>query len=277
MFRFNPIIARGQLQFTLVDLLCQKKTSMRTRCNAAADRLRKRPALNDCRMWRRLNGTAGAGLLPSSHLVAARNHTGLVPQWSHMISAMRSVWILGRHWKLTAIAVFSLSIAMALGILSLSISNTTLLLPLAAPEADRLVMIYARAPAEAIGGISYPDYEYYRRNNNVFSDIAAVPNSIGINASFNPDKHEEVRVVTRPVSDRYFAVLGIRPYLGRLFTPGDDDSKSAIAVMTYFCWRRLGADPQIVGKQVTGRTIVGVAPPTFTGSFYGVEGDLFTR
>ena len=193
-----------------------------------------------------------------------------------MISAMRSVWILGRHWKLTAIAVFSLSIAMALGILSLSISNTTLLLPLAAPEADRLVMIYTRAPGEAIGGISYPDYEYYRRNNDVFSDIAAVPNSIGINASFNPDKHEEVRVVTRPVSDRYFAVLGIRPYLGRLFTPGDDDSKSAMAVMTYFCWRRLGADPQIVGKQVTGRTIVGVAPPSFTGSFYGVEGDLFT-
>jgi predicted permease len=193
-----------------------------------------------------------------------------------MTSAMRSLQIFRKHWKLSAIAVFSLSVAMALGILSLSISNTALLLPLAAPEADRLVMIYTRAPGEAIGGISYPDYEYFRRNNDVFSDIAAVPNAIGINATFNSDNHQEVRVVTRPVSDRYFAVLGIRPYLGRLFTPGDDDSKSAIAVMTYFCWKRLGSDPKIVGKQITGRTIVGVAPPSFTGSFYGVEGDLFT-
>jgi hypothetical protein len=43
--------------------------------------------------------------------------------------------ILGKHWKLTAIAVFSLSIAMALGVIALSFSNTFLLLPPAAPEA----------------------------------------------------------------------------------------------------------------------------------------------
>jgi predicted permease len=193
-----------------------------------------------------------------------------------MISAIRALRILGRYWKLAVIAVFSLSIAMTLGVLSLSISNTALLLPLAAPQADRLVAIYIHASDEAIGGISYPDYEYFQRNNHVFSDMAAVPNSFGVNASFDPDKHTEVRVVTRPVSDRYFTVLGIRPYFGRLFAPGDDESKDSMAVLTYFGWRRLGADPKIVGKQVTGRTIIGVAPPSFTGSFYGVEGDLFT-
>jgi len=193
-----------------------------------------------------------------------------------MIPALRSLRVLGRHFKLTAIAVFSLSIAMVLGILSLSISNTALLLPLAAPQPDRLVMIYAHASGDAIAGVSYPDYEYYRRNNHVFTDMAAVPNAINVSADLDPDKHEDVRVVTRPVSDRYFAVLGIRPYLGRFFAPGDDDSKSSLAVLTYFGWRRLGADPKIVGKQVVDRTIIGVAPPSFTGSFYGVEGDLLT-
>lgn len=162
-----------------------------------------------------------------------------------MISAIRCLRVLGRYWKLAVIGVFSLSIAMTLGVLSLSISNTALLLPLAAPDADRLVMIYAHASDEAISGISYPDYEYYWKNNHVFTDVAAVPNAFGINASLNPDTHEEVRVVTRPVSDRYFAVLGIRPYLGRLFAPGDDDAKSSLGVMTYFCWRRLGADRRL--------------------------------
>ena len=193
-----------------------------------------------------------------------------------MIPAIRSLRVLGRHWKLSAIAVFSLSIAMVLGILSLSISNTALLLPLAAPQPDRLVMIYAHAPEDAIAGISYPDYEYYRSNNHVFTDISAVPTEINVQADLDPDKHEEVRAVTRPISDRYFEVLGIRPYIGRLFAPGDDDSKSSLAVLTYFGWRRLGADPKIVGKQVIGRTVIGVAPPSFTGSFYGVEGDLLT-
>jgi predicted permease len=193
-----------------------------------------------------------------------------------MIPAIRSARILSKHWKLTAIAIFSLSIAMAVGVLSLSVSNTFLLLPPAAPEADRLVTIYARAPGEAIGAISYLDYEYFRQNNHVFTDVAATPDSIGVQASGDLEKHREVRVITRPVSDRYFAVLGIRPYLGRLFVPGDDDSKTSIAVMTYACWKRLGSDPKMIGKDIGGHTIIGITPERFTGSFYGLNGDLLT-
>jgi predicted permease len=186
----------------------------------------------------------------------------------------RSTRTLLKHWKLTAIAVFSLSIAMALGVISLSVSNTFLLLPPAAPEPDRLVKIYTRTPAEAIGGVSYPDYKYYRENNHVFTDIAAAPNSIQVSANF--DGGREIKVVSRPVSDNYFAVMGLRPYLGRLFAPGDDSVAKQVAVMTYSCWKRLGADPNIVGKEVTGHTIVGVAPREFTGSFFGFNGDLLT-
>jgi len=186
----------------------------------------------------------------------------------------RSTRILRKHWKLTAIAVFSLSVAMALGVISLSLSNTFLLLPPAAPEPERLVKIYTRTPTEAVETISYPDYEYYRKNNHVFTDIAAAPNSIQV--STNIEEGREIKVVSRPVSDNYFAVMGLRPYLGRLFAPGDDSVAKPIAVMTYSCWKRLGADPNIVGKEITGITIVGVTPKEFTGSFYGFNGDLLT-
>lgn len=191
-----------------------------------------------------------------------------------MISMLRALRILGKHWKLTAIAVFSLSIALALGVVSLSVSNTALLLPPAAAEPDRLVTISSRSPDEKVGQISYPDYKYIRENNHVFTDVAAAPNSVSVNA--NSDGTQVVKVVSRPVSDNYFAVLGIRPYLGRFFSPGEDQTKEPVAVMTYSCWKRLGADPNIVGKSVVGTTILGVTPREYTGSFYGLEGDLLT-
>ena len=192
-----------------------------------------------------------------------------------MIAAVRSVRILRRHWKMAAISAFSLSIAMALGIIGLSVSNTFLIAPPAAPAPGRLVMIYARSDREAIGGISNPDYEYYRKNNHVFTDIATAPNSIGVLGDFG-FQNGVVSLITRPVSENYFAVLGIRPFLGRLFSPGDDENAAKIAVMTYSCWKRLGSDPNILGKALAGNRIIGVTPKNFTGTFYGFDGDLFT-
>jgi len=162
---------------------------------------------------------------------------------------------------------------MALGVLALSVSNTFLLLPPAAPGADRLVMIYSRSPSESIGQISYPDYQYFRENNHVFGDVAAAPNSISVTEDKNFEKRE-VKVVSRSVSGNYLAVMGIRPYLGRLLSPEDEGSATPVAVMTYSCWSRLGADPKIVGKVLASNTIVGVLPKEFTGAIYGINGDL---
>jgi hypothetical protein len=179
-----------------------------------------------------------------------------------------------RYWRLIAVSCFSLSIAMALGILALSLSNTVLLLPPSGAEPDRLVMIYSHSAQENIGEVSYPDYEYFRKNNHVFTDIAAAPNSIGLNVDFDNDGGE-VKLATRPVSDNYFAVLGIKPFLGRFFMAGEGAESSDEAVMSWPCWKRLGSKLDIIGKNMAGWTIVGVAPPSFTGGFYGANGDLF--
>jgi predicted permease len=192
-----------------------------------------------------------------------------------MAAPIRPARSLRRQWKLTAISVFSLTIAMALGVIALSLSNTVLLLGPSAPAPERLVTIYNRTAANPVEQVSYPDYEYYRQNSHIFTDIAAAPNSIGLNVDFNFGGRE-VKVVSRPVSENYFAVMGLRPYLGRFFAPGDDASKTHLAVMTWSCWIRLGADPNIIGKVVAGNTIIGVTPRSFTGAFYGLNGDLFT-
>jgi len=180
-----------------------------------------------------------------------------------------------RYWKLIAVSCFSLSIAMALGVIALSLSNTVLLLPPSGAEPDRLVMLYSHSAQEDIGKVSYPDYEYFRKNNHVFTDIAGAPNSIGLNVAFQDDGRE-VKLATRPVSDNYFAVMGVKPFLGRFFTAGDPAESSNEAVMSWQCWKRLGSKLDVIGKEMAGMTVVGVAPPSFTGGFYGANGDLFT-
>src|SRR3954469_6936141 len=68
------------------------------------------------------------------------------------------------------------------------------------------------------------------------------------------------------VSGTYFPILQIRPFLGRLLSPADDDigAPPAVVVAHWFWETNLGADPSAVGKTLTvnGRstTIVGVAP-----------------
>lgn len=178
-----------------------------------------------------------------------------------------------RYWKLIAVSCFSLSIALALGIIALSVSNTALLLPPSAPDADRLVTIYEHAPEEAIAQVSYPDYQYFREHNHVFTDIAGAPNSVGLNENID-DSGRHTKAVTRPVSENYFEVMGLHPFLGRFFSAGADRRDEA--VITWQCWKRLGADLHIVGKQLFGHTVVAVAPREFTGGFYGVNGDIFT-
>jgi predicted permease len=188
------------------------------------------------------------------------------------VPALRSLRTLRKHWTLAAIALFSLSLAMALGVISLSLSNTFLLLPPSAPQPDRLVSIASRSATEPAGQISYPDYVYFRDHNDVFTGVAAAPNSISVNEEIN--EHGEIKVMIRPVSGNYFDVMAIQPFMGRLLAPGDEGPKATVAVMTYSCWKHLGSDPGILNRKIAGFSIVGVAPPSFTGSFYGINGDL---
>lgn len=161
----------------------------------------------------------------------------------------RSLRILRKNWKLTAIAIFSLSIAMVLGVVSLSVSNTSLLVTPAGVAPDRLVNIYSRAPGKTVDNISYPDYQYYRDNNHVFTDAAAVQEGInGVRASFTPrDKTSggTVNVFNSTVSENYFSVLGLHPYLGRFFAAGDDYATTQHYQGSMFVIARTAGDPRL--------------------------------
>ena len=194
--------------------------------------------------------------------------------WSSIRFSLR---ILRKHWKLTSIAVFSLAIAMAAGAGGFSVFNALLLRPPAVPAPERLLSVYASTPTEEFGGANYDDYKFYRDNNHVFSDVLAFPYSVSV----RPIAYEghTKSGLTNAVSDNYFSVLGVQPILGRLFTRGEDDKPSALAVLSYSYWTRLGSDTHIVGKTVTiGRVqlaIIGVAPKTFVGTIFSDLPDIW--
>jgi predicted permease len=84
------------------------------------------------------------------------------------------------------------------------------------------------------------------------------------------------------VSGSYFSTLQLAPFRGRLLAPSDDEVIGAnyVTVLAHHFWEdRFGSDPDVVGKTmiVNGRTvsIIGIAPPGFTGTTLGARAALF--
>lgn len=126
---------------------------------------------------------------------------------------------------------------------------------------------------------SYPDYRDYRDHLTSLAGLSATqiePLSVG------EEDHAE-QVWGEFVSGNYFAVLGVKPALGRAFLPeeyGDKPGAFPVVVISHRLWRRrFNSDPQAVGKTIPVNrqelTIVGVAPPDFRGTIGGLAFDLW--
>lgn len=88
------------------------------------------------------------------------------------------------------------------------------------------------------------------------------------------------RLALEGVTARYFETLGVRAAFGNLVAPLDDERASPVAAISFRCWKRcFGADPNVIGKtfRLPGElmTVIGVAPPTFTGLEIGVPADAW--
>src|SRR6202050_1019018 len=188
-----------------------------------------------------------------------------------------SLRILRKRAKLASIAVISLAIGLAAASAGLSTFHALLLRPPAVVDPNRLLTLYTVTPNEPFSQVSYPDYRYYRDNNSVFSGLCAIPFSIGLQTIIF-EKREKSGLINA-VSDNYFSVLGVQPFLGHWFAAGDDDKVTTSAVLSYGYWQWLGADPNIICKTLKINsvpfTIVGVAPRRFVGTILSDVPDLW--
>lgn len=175
-----------------------------------------------------------------------------------------------------AVTVLALGIGANTAIFSLV--NAFLLKPLVIHNPAELVGCYSRDTNKGnYRGFSYPDYAELRENGSVFSSLLA--HNMAMVGVTEGDTTR--RVFADVVSANYFTTFGVPLFQGRPFTIEEERPASAVpvAIVSYSYWKKTGADPQLLGKdvRVNGRlySIVGIAPEGFTGTTAMISPELY--
>ncbi|AXC14253.1 permease [Acidisarcina polymorpha] len=187
---------------------------------------------------------------------------------------------MARNPAFTAVAILTLAIGIGVTATVFSWIDTVLLRPLGGvTDPQHLLTLEAVTANGAYIPNSYPDYRDFRDNLKLLDGIAVTHPAI---FSIGKDDHAE-RAWGELVSGNYFAVLGVSPQLGRVFSPQEYSDKPGafpIAVISDRYWRsHYNANPEIVGKTIRVNqhelTVVGIAPPAFHGSIPAEAFDLW--
>ncbi|HEU5131649.1 MAG TPA: ABC transporter permease, partial [Pyrinomonadaceae bacterium] len=190
-----------------------------------------------------------------------------------MIADIRyALRMLTKNPAFAGVVVLTLALGIGANAAIFSLLDQVLLqsLPVANPEQLVVLSVYEAKQPDTNSSFSYPMYQDLRDRNSVFSGVIA-RGGAQMNVSYG-DQTERVR--GELVSGNFYEVLGVRPWVGRLFTQDDDRTPRAhpVAVLSYKFWEsRFNKDPSLIGKTILVNeqpvTVLGVTPP----GFYGVD------
>lgn len=170
----------------------------------------------------------------------------------------------------TLIAVTALGLGVSANTAIFSVVNAVLLRPLPFVNPERLVVIYTGTEGETARGLtlSYPNITDYKNQAQTLAHVVPY-HQTGAALATGGDEEPE-RTGGAFVSADLFPMLGVKPLIGRVFTPEEDrvGDPADVVVLGHTLWqRRFNADPNIVGQQITldGRklSVSGVMPPGF--------------
>jgi predicted permease len=130
-------------------------------------------------------------------------------------------------------------------------------------------------------GLSWPMIQHLRGRQRSFTDISAW----NFDSVTMKDREGTLRMYDASlVSGNAFALLGMKPYIGRLIAPADDvrggPTDGWPIVLSYGTWNDVfRGDPQIIGKQISVSsipvTVAGVTPPEFQGILPGMRPKVY--
>ena len=164
----------------------------------------------------------------------------------------------------TLTAVLTLALGIGANTAIFTVVYATLLAPMPYPEPDQLVMVWSKIQ-DSRNVVAAADFEDWKRQSIVFQDLTAWSGG-----SFNLATKDQPEYVdgsrTTPGLDR---MEGVKFLYGRDFLPEEGVAgKDHVVVLMNRLWKRLGADPNIVGKKInldgTAYTVVGVLAPGVT-------------
>jgi predicted permease len=204
--------------------------------------------------------------------------------------------MLAKHPSFTVLGVLALAVGIGVNTAVFTACKAVLLQSLDAKDPGQLVNVYRSTQQQQYNPtFSYPDFEFYRDHNHVFTGLVATTGGeLAMTAESNTGSDaagggglagvfgfrlpgvvrgssEFVSVLS--VSEDYFAVLGENAIRGRVFLPQDTPdlvSHPAMLISENFWRRRFAQDPSILGKSVklngSAFTIIGITPHDFLGT-----------
>jgi len=172
---------------------------------------------------------------------------------------------------------FAIAVALTLGVgigvngIVFGAVDSLLFRPIPAHDPSRLVALFnVDARSKQPFSMGYEDYVDFRDKSGAFDGLAAMTDS-PLNLAVPWSSGAADMVWGSLVTENYFAVLGMRPTVGRFFTAADaPQGANPFAVLSYDCWQaRFAGDSSVIGKTIrlngTGFTVVAVAPLGFKG------------
>ncbi|MGB2987850.1 MAG: ABC transporter permease [Phycisphaerae bacterium] len=167
----------------------------------------------------------------------------------------------------TAVVIVTLSLGIGANTAIFSVINAVVLRPLSYDHPGELVMVWEtneeRGSDQSF--VSYPDFEDWKAQNDVFEEIGAIRSSsftlTGVDAP--------LRIRGAAVSTGFFSALRVNAAIGRTFRPEEDRAGAPnVVVVSDGFWRRhLAANPDLVGQTLMldgiEFAVVGVLPQGF--------------
>lgn len=165
----------------------------------------------------------------------------------------------------TAIAILSLALGTGAATAIFTLVDKILLQPLPYQNSAQLVWMTEETAANDSTGVSWPNFQDWKKMNHVFTGMA------GYREATFPlaDQGFSGLVSARFVTGNYFELMGVRPFLGRTYLPGENiPGGPQFAILSFEYWRdRYGSSPQVLGQVIRmgarSFSIIGVMPAGF--------------
>ncbi len=236
---------------------------------------------------------AADGMPPGEARFAARREFGNITQ---TIESSREAWMFSAlerflqdaRYALRAMrrspgyfAVIMATLALGIGANTaiFSVVYAVLLKPLPYTNPDQLFTAFQANKQQGIpeAGCSYPNFEEWRAQNHVFSELAGiVAHQLTLTGRGEPSI-----VNTSVVTPEIFALLDVKPLAGRIFLPKDGKQGAPpVTLVSEDLWRgRLGADSKIVGSSINldkrPFTVIGIIPGGFRTPLFNTKQDVW--
>lgn len=183
--------------------------------------------------------------------------------WQDVRFALRTLL---KQRGFTLVAIITLALGIGANSAIFTVVNAVLLRPLAYSQPDKLVKVYETFLPSGWGSVSAANYQDWRAQNTVFSQLAAYSIGGGFNlqAADNPQRLNGISCTAN-----LFEILGVQPQLGRAFLAEENEpGKNRVVMLSDTLWRtNFGADPNLIGREIqlngVNHRVVGVLPRGF--------------